>query len=307
MTELRYLERRFQEAVAQNLIQAYKTRHSGWIDQPAIKKAILIDALFSWQSLACLTITAVTACLLMIVLQAGHVVSVLTLLIIVGLGLSVNTVWIWITFHNEKLQNKAIADLLGSEELFSLDTIRDKRVRVKLFKALRYWAVINETAHTVLSGNLNDRIETTVHEVTSWLCAIYNLAQRTDQLSLNPVFQRDLRSIPAVIQSYEQQLQQTEDSQLYNELELTLENQRHHHQSLQSLQDKIKQTHRRLDHTVAAMGMVHSQLLLITDRSINQRKSDHLQVDIAEEIDSLQELTEAMTEVYQSSITHSLL
>ena len=55
-----------------------------------------------------------------------------------------------------------------------------------------------------------------------------------------------------------------------------------------------------LENTLAALGTLHTQLQLIGAKDVNSGRPQCLEEDIAEQITSLQDIAEAMDEVYMS-------
>lgn len=294
-----HLETRAHQAIVNSNINAYKRKHANWRSNPAVKKSILINTLGSWQTLTLIVITGLTATLFLTMQRLAQVVALVTASIVIVAGVVAAILWIWVNFKDKKQQNRAIVQMMGPQVPFSLDDVKTKRAKVKLYQALQYWNRINNVAESVPSGPLQDRAIATRHDATRWLQTVYLLAQRTDNLQLTLASQPELKVVPATLEKYRQLLHQETDLQIKAQIEQTIALQQKKMESMQTLQNSIKQAHHQLDNTLAAMGTVHSQLLLITNTQ-QAKQTRSLQTDISEEIDRLQDLTEAMNEVYQT-------
>ena len=50
MANIRNLEQRAREAILKNTIENYKQQRKNWLQEPAIRKAILVYSFFRWQN-----------------------------------------------------------------------------------------------------------------------------------------------------------------------------------------------------------------------------------------------------------------
>ncbi len=296
MINLYNLETQIQQALLQNAVEIYKQQQPEWFNDLRIKKAVLGDAFWGWQSLFLLTITALMIAALLLVLHAAWVVTVSTILVVIMGGLFIEALWLWLSVNNKQCQTKAITKLLSSNIIFSLDTIYDKRLKTKLFKALHYWSLINEKTQTIPQGPLHNRLLITRNEITRWLQHIYKVVQQADHLQCNAVIKHDLQKLPAAIQQNEAKLLSENNIQTQQHLEQILSHQRRQLQTLKMLQNNIQQTHHQLDKTLSTLGMVYSQLLLITENRHWKQRLNRLQADVTAEIDHLQDIIEVMDE-----------
>jgi hypothetical protein len=60
----------------------------------------------------------------------------------------------------------------------------------------------------------------------------------------------------------------------------------------------MKRADLQLDSSLAALGTVYSQLLLVGTKEVDSSRAERLQADIAEEVNSLQDVVESINEVY---------
>lgn len=301
MVNLHTLERQIQQAILLNAVESYKRQHTGWPDNPAIKHAILADTFFSRPSLAIMAATMLVTVLVVVVFHPIWLVAATVTISVMAAGLIVEISWLWVNLANEQRQINAIAKHLPAKTTFSLNNIHDERLKAKLLKALRYWWLINDKISTLPPGPIQKRVTITHSYVTRWLETVYTLACQADKLLLDTIIRQDLQNVPAIIKRYEEMLLHEQDPALQPQLEQTLAHRRQQLQTLQSVQHKLKQVHYKLDGTLSALGMVYSQLILATEGEQQGTQISRLQADVTEEIDRLQDLIEAMDEVYQET------
>jgi uncharacterized protein YoxC len=118
---------------------------------------------------------------------------------------------------------------------------------------------------------------------------------------LNKVIERDLKNVPAAIESYQQKLEEETDPDVRRQLEKTIADNERQLQTLQNLENNIEKASYQLDSTISALGTIYSQLLLVGSKDESGTKINRLQDEISEQVYRLEDLTEAMDEVYQSS------
>ncbi len=303
MTNLQTLEWQIQQAILQISVEAYKQQQANWPAEPAIKKAILIDTLLSWQSLALGTTTILMVIFTLIFLKMYWIVAATVILFIIMFGFLAAVGWLWVNLNDSRRQSKALANHLQHGITFSLDAVHDKKLKVKLLKALHYWSLINDKSDTLREGPLRDRVWATHRDVTQWLQVIYNLTRQADALLLNTIVRQELQNLPVIIREYETKLLHEINPGIRRQLEQTITQRQQQLQTLQSLQNHIAQVHYQLDSTLSALGMVYSQLLLIAEEGRQTNRMRHLHTEVTEEINRLQDLIEAIYEVQQNKTT----
>jgi len=213
------------------------------------------------------------------------------------LGLLAEIIYMFFSFRDKKLQAQAVADLVTPE--FNPAVITDANVKARTDKALEYWSLIDEAINQTPQGVLRDRLEKTTGEVTHWLQAVFNLAERLDKFQMNKVIARDLQTVPAAIKEYERRLATEDSPEVKVQLQKTIADRKRHLQTLQSLQDNIEKASYQLDSTISALGTIYSQLLLVDTKEEQGNRINRLQAEISEQVNQLEDLAAAMDEVYQ--------
>ena len=302
MANVKNLERRAQEAILRYTIENYKNQHENWLNEPAIKKAIFVHSFFRIENAVLIATTIVsTACfpLFLFPLLGFSALAWLGAVIPLLLGILAEIFYLFFTFRNEKLQAKAVADLFEPE--FQPAILKDMSLRAKTNKALEYWALIDEAVAQAPRGPVRDRMTRTAGEVTHWLQAVYNLAERVDKFQQNTVIAQDLKSVPNTIKEYEQRLAREDNPDVQRQLERTIADRKRQLGTLQNLQDNMDKAAYQLDSTISALGTIYSQLLLVDTKEEQGNRINRLQEEISEQVYQLEDLAEAMDEVYQTS------
>ncbi len=303
MANLRTIEQRAQEAILRNTIENYKQERENWLQEPTIRKAILVYSFFRLENAALIATTILAAgCLPLFLLPAlgGAAVAWLGALVPLVLGFLAEIAFLYSSFRNEKLHAKAVADMFKAD--FKPANIQNRQLKDKVDKALEYWTLIDDAIHKVPRGVLRDRLLSTTREVTHWLQAVYNLAERVDKFYLNKVIEQDLRSVPLAIKNYQQKLREEDSPEVRRQLERTIADKQRQMEILQSLQDNMEKATYQLDSTISSLGTIYSQLLLVGSKDEEGSRVNRLQEEISEQVNRLEDLTEAMDDVYRGAV-----
>ncbi|MCG3209343.1 MAG: hypothetical protein FOGNACKC_02964 [Anaerolineae bacterium] len=302
----RDLEQRAQEAILKNIIENYKQNRTDWMKNPAIRKVILNKAFFKpANALLIGGAILVAGCsgllLLPLLLAAPPVASALGGLATLAVGLAAEAVYLWLAVNNQKAHAEVVADMLRPQVNFDPATITDKELRGKVEKAMEYWSLIDDAMQQVPDGALRLRLENTIREATQWLQAVYNLAGRVDKLQQNSVIERDLHLVPKAIEDYKRRLAKEDSVAVKEQLAQTIADKERQLRILQDLDDQKDKANYQLESTISSLGTIYSQLLLVGSKDEEGSRVNRLQKEISEQVHRLEDLSEAMDEVYQSS------
>ncbi|RME70350.1 MAG: hypothetical protein D6784_16890 [Chloroflexi bacterium] len=297
------LEQRARQAILKSIVADYKQKHQDWLAAPAVRKAILTYSLFRTENaLLIAAVILLSGCsILFLPLVMGA--SLLTGLVIGGIGglvllVLVELLFLYASFKNEKLHADAVATLFEPQVSFNPARLRDRELAAKVDKALEYWALIEEAVDKAEAGVLRDRLERTVQEATRWLQAVYSLAERVDRLRRNKVIERDLQTVPQAIADLRRKLAEEDSPEVRAQLEQTIADKERQLRILQDLQNSIEKADYQLDSTISSLGTVYSQLLLVDTKEESGSRLSRLQEEISEQVNRLEDLSEAMDEVY---------
>jgi len=310
MTTLTHLEARAQRVFLYNQIVRYQQQNPAWQQQATIQRLIIHQALQQWPVGFIAILTFVLAGLV-IILGQTPTYNLIFVVITLGGGLISLMVYLYSCLINRSLQQRALAKQLKQKQSqFSLKQIRDKRLQGKLLKALIAWTRIDEVIKGMPNA-LQSRFEPTRYDATTWLWTVFMLVQRMDNQRFNLLQTgQGLKQLPQTIQHYQQKLMTITDVTTRQHLEAILAQHQTQWDTLQQLTNYMEQVDYQLESTLSALATIHSQLLLVHHKKTDHVKSvNHWQPtsfrklhdNITAQISQLQDLTEAIDEVY----THS--
>ena len=81
----------------------------------------------------------------------------------------------------------------------------------------------------------------------------------------------------------------------------TLDSNRQQMESLSELRGRMDRADLQLDHSLAALGTVYSQLLLIGTNEVDSDRADQFRDDIGGEVLALKDIVDSLNEVYSST------
>jgi hypothetical protein len=145
---------------------------------------------------------------------------------------------------------------------------------------------------------LRDRLARATEPVGDWIEAICRLATRLDTFEQNMVLKRDLRSVPFEIDNFKKRLAQENDPAVEATLRNTIADKERQWEQLSQLQNTMEKAEYQMESTLAALGTVYAQMQSIDLRGAEKGRADRLRQDIDEQVAQLQDLSEAMDEVY---------
>ncbi|MFQ5613983.1 MAG: hypothetical protein ACE5H9_17820 [Anaerolineae bacterium] len=246
------------------------------------RRAIIEHAIFRWESAVVIALTIVLAFVFFnvwwLVVAAGGLAEA----ILVGVSLT-----------SEDENAKAVAAMLREE--FNPRRLKNTTLQDRLNKALEYWRQIDATVRASDRGILRDRLERTTNEIEDWVESIYRLAQRLDSYQQDRLIKRDLQAVPKTINDLRHRLSDEDDPTVRSQLEQTIADKERQWQHLEKLQNTMEKAEYQMESTLSALGTVYSQLLLVGTRDDHAQR---LQEEIHEQVSQLQDLTEAMDEIY---------
>ena len=294
------MESRLRQTILQSLIETYKHQNRDKSNEMVrkINRAILFEHLYSGLNLVLLTLIISATGLLLFGLSTGRLLMIITALgLAVGL-VTIELIWLRAGLKDERRRDKALATVLQAKVPFRLDAIRDRRLKARLVKALQYWVRIDDLSRPMAHPTWQDQFLATQQNVTRWLQTIYDLACRVDYIRFDLAGRPEWRNLSLTIQNYQQKLAAETDQKQRRRLEGMLTHHLQQLQSFQALQNDLDQALAQLDQTITALGTVHSQQLVLAHATRQGRQSRQVEIDVQEEIQRLQDLAEAVAEVY---------
>jgi hypothetical protein len=88
-------------------------------------------------------------------------------------------------------------------------------------------------------------------------------------------------------------------------METTLGSKQQLADNLQELENRMERADLQLDHSLASLGTVYSQILLIGSKDVDSDRAERVRGDIRDEVSSLQDVVESLNEVYSGGLPAS--
>ncbi len=193
-------------------------------------------------------------------------------------------------------REKAVERLF--REKYNINGLRDRTLRDKLKKAEEYHQQIKSTVKTQKDGILKERMQRTTGEIYDWIGNMVRLARRLDSYRVDPIIKGDREELVKSIPALEARLRQETDPRVRQQIETTLADQRRLQENIAELDNRMQRADLQLDSSLAALGTVYSQLLLLGSKEVDSDRAERLRADIANEVTSLQDVVDSINEVY---------
>ena len=88
------------------------------------------------------------------------------------------------------------------------------------------------------------------------------------------------------------------DPRVREQLETTLAGQQRLQENIDELDNRMKRADLQLDSSLASLGTVYSQILLVGSTEVDSDRAERLQADIDGEVQGLQDVVASINEVY---------
>lgn len=193
-------------------------------------------------------------------------------------------------------RQKAVEQLF--REKYNVNGLRDQALKAKLKKAEEYHQQIKATAKIQKDGILKERMQRTTGEIYDWIGNMVRLARRLDSYRGDPIIKGDREGLRESIPTLEARLQREHDPRVRQQLETTLADQRRLQDNIAELDNRMQRADLQLDSSLAALGTVYSQILLVGSKEVDSDRAERLSADISNEVASLQDVVDSINEVY---------
>jgi len=213
------------------------------------------------------------------------------------LGLVGEALIIYTSLTDLRTGEKVVTEMLRQE--FNPREIRTPKYRQRVEKALEYRERIESAIQQREEGVLQEHLEDTVRGISDWIGSIYNLSKRLDAYENDTLIERDLNSIPKTLQAYRNRLAREDDPAVRAQIEQAIKGKEVQQSNLRQLENVMERAEFQLEATLAALGTVHSQLLLIGARDIDGARSRQITEKIRDQVNQLQDILSTMDEIYQ--------
>jgi hypothetical protein len=263
------------------------------------RRAIIWHALLRWESAMIIGFTLiVSAFLALLALAPGSQFPLLGALVALGVGSLVEAI-IFVSSVTDAQENaRVVADLLRDQ--YQPKRLQSVKFKTQVNKALEYQSLIAGAVQRTREGVLRDRLARAAEPVSDWIDAIYRLASRLDGYEQDQVIRQDLRSVPPAIENFKRRLAEEDDPAVQATLRNTIGDKQRQWEHLSHLQNTMEKAEYQLESTLAALGTVYAQLQTIDLRGAEKGHAERLREEIDEQVAQLQDLSQAMDEVYQA-------
>jgi hypothetical protein len=213
------------------------------------------------------------------------------------IGVVAEALIIYTSLSDPALAQQVVADMLRGE--FNARELHSGKYRDKVEKALEYRERIEGLIRQSRQGVLRSHLEEDARRITEWVANIFGLAKRLDAYENDEIIKRDTRSVQAAIRDFEARLRLEDDEAVRQQMREAIQSKKTHWDNLQRLQNTMEKAEFQLENTLSAMGTVYAQLQLIGAKDVDSSRTQRLREDISEQVTALQDIVEAMDEVYE--------
>lgn len=168
-------------------------------------------------------------------------------------------------------------------------------------RAVSYRRKIQSLIKTRRPGPIAERMNGVFQKLKSWEERVGQLADRLALYENDELIQRDVRETPGHIARLQRQLSQETEPDMQQQVQRTLAAYEEQLRQLDLLARVMKRTRLNLDDTLAAMGTVYSQLQVLNAMDIDGPTAARISDDVDREVDRLNDLLAAMSDVYATS------
>jgi len=181
---------------------------------------------------------------------------------------------------------------------FDPEAIQHGETRRLVRRALEYRSKIEELIQRAKPGPLKDTMQQTANEIDDWLTNFYSMAQRLDTFYRDRTIRHDIQQVQLDLATVKRRVENAEDENERAAQSEWLEAKQKQWDALKTLQDTMTRARQYMDTTLTALSTAYSQLLLVDVKDIDSGRAQRLRDDIKEDINRLQDLLNAIDEVY---------
>jgi hypothetical protein len=182
------------------------------------------------------------------------------------------------------------------EQKFDLRRIKGPVARKRLEDALEY----RRNMLTLVErhkGAMKLSLAQTVSDVNDWIAHMYDLALHIDDFEENDLVRRDRTQVPQQISTVRRRLEAESDASVRAELEAQLQRLTQQLDNLRATESSAKRAEIQLESTLTSLGTIYAQMSLLGTKEVDSARAQRLREDIKDEVNSLQDTIEALSEV----------
>lgn len=182
------------------------------------------------------------------------------------------------------------------EKRFDLSAIRSAVSRQRLQSALEYRRNMLKLSKRH-SGAMRVSLQQTISDIDDWIAHMYDLALHIDAFDNNELVGRDRRMVPQQIEKVRIRLERERDPQVRADLESQLQQLEQQLANLEATVNSVKRAEIQLESTLSSLGTIYAQMSLLGTKEVDSARAQRLRLEIRDEVSSLQDTIDAMTEV----------
>lgn len=199
-------------------------------------------------------------------------------------------------FADPRVGEQVVAEML--RRTYDLRPLHGGETQEQVEKALEYRARIEGAVQERREGVLRGHLTETARQIDDWIDHIYVLARRLDAYQYDAVIEQDRRAVPLRIENLRAELRREDDPAVRAQIQATLRDKETQWAHLEQLDNAMQKADLQLESTLSALGTVYSQLLLIEARDVDSGRAQRLREEVADQVAALQDVLQAMDEVY---------
>jgi hypothetical protein len=256
-------------------------------------KAHVENAFFRWESAATIAATIIAMVIAANVADNASIAALAALVV----GLILEGVVVVSSLTDKELKRKIEQKL--TRRHFDVKQIGDRKLQAQFLEAQDYQKRIDAAIDEQPDSMLKDELIQTSVQMDDWLGQIYDLAEkigryRKRQNKLTRDKNKAWRRIKELRVDYELET----DTAVKKQIKITIEGLQKQYNALDSIENTMQRAELQLENSLAHLGTIYSQTLLVDAKDIDSSRARRLRQEIDEEVDELNDVLLAMDEVY---------
>ena len=166
-------------------------------------------------------------------------------------------------------------------------------------RAAAYRRRIESIIRNRRAGPLADWLHTIVPRLQGWEERVGQLGNRLASFESDSIIQRDIKEVPTQAARLQRQMEVEADPSICEAMARTLQGYEVQQAQLVALIRLMRRTRLQLDDTLTSMGIIYSQVQLVDAADLDGTRTAQITGEIEEQVNRLNELLSALTDVYQ--------
>ena len=262
--------------------------------QEQIRKSLLSYSIFRPESAVVIALTLILATLS-----------------ILGLPWFPGAWWMWLLFGllgeglivlSSLRDQKFIQQVMNEvfHEKYDVRQLRNPDLRQKLVKALEYRELITKEIDRKPDEVLDEYLRDTARGLEDWIAQVYRLALGLDD-DKDQMVAREMQTVQQELNRFKAELVRQKGTAVQANIEKTISIKQAQWDALCNLRDAREKARLQLEDTLSAISTVYTQVVLLGSKDVNGSRAQRLQQDMLDQVHALQDTSDAMDEVYQTS------